>query len=604
LEDFLRQPDKSGFALSPDGLSYTYLSEVDGKTHLFHKSIESRETTDLTPNSDAEVNEYLWVAEHRLLVVEERQGGASRPALISPEGEDELVLFSDNGVFEILDPLNGNPECIAVMFARGNEPPRPHRLDLASGSLELLTSVSGEIDNWVFDNSGRLRAAMRTDGLVMELIHRRTESDSFRSVLQADAAREQFIPLGFTPDGANVIAYSNLNRERVALVVVDAETGMETEVLYEHPTYDLFGDDETDFVSFSPNSQEISYAFFTTERRTYHFFDSWSRRTVTRLQSRFPGHVIRLLSTSTDQSRILVKVSGDRLAGEYYLYDAPADNLVFLESDCPWLDPEQLAPKNAISFTARDGTTIHGYLVLPIGVPDRNLPLVVCPHGGPQWRDVWEMGRFREIQLLANRGYAVLLVNFRGSTGYGKTFLTSGFKQNGLTVQNDITDGVRYLISEGVADPARIAIIGGSYGGYAVLAGMAFTPELYACGVDLFGVSNFFTFLDALSQFIDMSVMYERIGHPVHDRELLESTSPLFSADKIRAPLLIAHGGLDPTVNSAESDQMVEALEARGVPVTYIFHEDEGHGYFSQGDHWLRLWQSIETFLAENLGQS
>jgi dipeptidyl aminopeptidase/acylaminoacyl peptidase len=310
------------------------------------------------------------------------------------------------------------------------------------------------------------------------------------------------------------------------------------------------------------------------------------------------------LSSSTDETRILVKVSGDRLAGEYYLYDALADSVAFLESDCPWLEPEHLAPKHAISFTARDGTTIHGYLVLPVGGPERDLPVVVYPHGGPHWRDAWEMGRFKEIQLLANRGYAVLLVNFRGSTGYGKTFLTSGFKQNGLTVQDDITDGVRYLISEGLADPARIAIIGGSYGGYAVLAGLAFTPELYACGVDLFGVSNFFTFLGVLSRFTDMSVMYERVGHPDHDRELLERTSPLFHADKIRAPLLMAHGGQDPTVNSAESDQMVEALEERGVPVSYIFYEDEGHGYFSMGDNWLKLWEAIEIFLVEHLGTS
>ncbi len=250
---------------------------------------------------------------------------------------------------------------------------------------------------------------------------------------------------------------------------------------------------------------------------------------------------------------------------------------------------------------ARDGTAVHGYLVLPPGRPARDLPVIVYPHGGPHWRDVWEMGRFREIQLLANRGYAVLQVNFRGSTGYGKSYLTAGFKQNGLAVQNDLTDGVRHLISEGIADPSRIAIIGGSYGGYAVLAGLAFTPELYACGVSLFGVSSFFTFLEALAQWTDMSVHYERIGHPIRDRELLTRTSPLLHVENIRVPILIAQGGRDPIVNPEESDQMVAALREQNVPVEYIYHAEEGHGYFSRHDNWLDLWRAIEAFLAEHL---
>lgn len=601
-ENFLRVPDKSSFELSPDGQSYTYLSKVDGRMQLSRKTIADREISNLTPGTALGIREYLWVSDDRLLTVGTAQDGEVVATLVTDEGSEEVVVFSGEGTFGILDPLVGTPQSVAVMFGRADKPPQPHRLDVVSGRLSLVASVTGEIDNWVFDNLGQLRSAMKTHGLLKELLYRKSDSDSFRTVLQIDASRELFIPLAFTSDDAHLFAYSNIRRERVALVVMNPETGRETKVLYEDPQYDLFGDDEADSVSFSTQRRELSYAFYTTERRTYRFFDSWSRRIVSALQSQFPGQVIRLLSSSIDETKILVKVSGDRLAGEYYLYDATADKVTFLESDCPWLEAEHLAPKQAITFAARDGTTIHGYLVLPVGVKDKNLPLVVYPHGGPHWRDVWEMGRFKEIQLLANRGYAVLQVNFRGSTGYGKTFLTSGFKQNGLIVQNDITDGVRYLVSEGVADPTRVAIIGGSYGGYAVLAGLAFTPELYACGVDLFGVSNFFTFLDALSRFTDMSVMYEQVGHPVDDRELLERTSPLFHADSIRAPLLMAHGGQDPIVSSVESEQMVEALESRGIPVRYIFYEDEGHGYFSHGDNWLRLWQAIEEFLGEHLG--
>jgi dipeptidyl aminopeptidase/acylaminoacyl peptidase len=459
------------------------------------------------------------------------------------------------------------------------------------------------VERWVFDHAGELRCALRLGGLRNELLCKRAATGTFRRVLVLDAVRDLFIPAVFTADNRLLVAYSNIGRERVAVVTVDPETGEETGVLFEHPDYDVFGDDESDHIRFSAYRREISFAFYTTQRRTYRFFDSVSRRIIDALGERFPGHVIRLPSSSADERFFLVKVSGDRLAGEYYLYDVEKDTTTFLESDCPWLQERELAPKQPISFRARDGATVHGYLVLPVGLPARNLPLVVYPHGGPHWRDVWEMGRFREVQLLANRGFGVLLVNFRGSTGYGKTFLTEGFKENGLKVQDDITDGVNYVVSRGIADPARIAIIGGSYGGYAVLAGLAFTPELYACGVDLFGVSSFFTFLDALSRFTDMSVMYERVGHPERDRKLLKRTSPLFHVDSIRVPLLVAQGGRDPVVPRAESDQIVTALRRRGVPVTYIFHEDEGHGYFAQEDHWLELWRTIEVFLAEHLGE-
>ena len=240
--------------------------------------------------------------------------------------------------------------------------------------------------------------------------------------------------------------------------------------------------------------------------------------------------------------------------------------------------------------------TIHGYLTLPIGLE----PVVVNPHGGPWARDRW--GFNPEIQFLANRGYAVLQTNFRGSTGYGRAFWEASFQQWGLSMQDDITDGVQYLIKAGIAHPDRVAIYGGSYGGYATLAGLTFTPDLYACGVDYVGVSNLFTFLQTIPPYWKpmLEMMYEMVGHPETLKEQLEATSPALQAENIKAPLLIAQGAKDPRVNKDESDQIVEALRKRGVEVEYLVKENEGHGFRNEENR-FEFYESMERFLKEHL---
>ena len=259
-----------------------------------------------------------------------------------------------------------------------------------------------------------------------------------------------------------------------------------------------------------------------------------------------------------------------------------------------------MAEMKPITYAARDGLTIHGYLTLPVGAEAKNLPVVVNPHGGPWARDRW--GFNPEVQFLANRGYAVLQTNFRGSTGYGRAFWEASFRQWGLRMQDDITDGVNYLIEQGIADPEHVAIYGGSYGGYATLAGLAFTPDLYACGVDYVGVSNLFTFLQTIPPYWKpmLEMMYEMVGNPEELKEQFEQTSPALQADKIKAPLLIAQGAKDPRVNVAESDQIVEALRQRGVEVAYLVKENEGHGFHNEENR-FEFYEAMEQFLAEHL---
>ncbi len=254
-----------------------------------------------------------------------------------------------------------------------------------------------------------------------------------------------------------------------------------------------------------------------------------------------------------------------------------------------------------IKYTARDGLTIHGYLTLPPGKEPKKLPTVVLVHGGPWWRDTW--GYNPMVQWLANRGYAVLQVNYRGSTGYGKAFINAGDREWGGKMQDDITDGVKWLIEQGIADPERIAIMGGSYGGYATLAGVAFTPELYCCGVDIVGPSNLITFINSIPPYWKpyLNMLYKRIGHPEKDEEFLKSRSPLFSADRIRVPLLIGQGKNDPRVKRTESIQIVEALKKRNIPVEYVEYPDEGHG-FMKAKNRLDFFRRADKFLAKYLG--
>jgi dipeptidyl aminopeptidase/acylaminoacyl peptidase len=296
---------------------------------------------------------------------------------------------------------------------------------------------------------------------------------------------------------------------------------------------------------------------------------------------------------------------GDRDPGSYYLCDTEAESDGFvrlLGRVNPSLSEAPLSAMEAITYQSRDGLTIHGYLTLPNGKSreDGPFPVIVNPHGGPWFRDVWRYNP--EVQFLASRGFAVFQMNFRGSTGYGKKFWTSSFKQWGLAMQDDVSDGVKWLVDQGIADPKRVGIYGGSYGGYCTLAGVTFSPELYACAADYVGVSNLFTFLNSIPPYWEpyREMMYEMVGHPEKDKEQLQATSPVFHVDRIQAPLLVVQGAQDPRVKKAESDQIVEALRSRGVQVDYMVKDNEGHGFHLEENR-FELYAKLQEFFSEHL---
>jgi len=277
-----------------------------------------------------------------------------------------------------------------------------------------------------------------------------------------------------------------------------------------------------------------------------------------------------------------------------------SDSIAKLGDINPKIAEAQMAPVRPIDYESRDGLTIHGYLTLPLGREAKNLACIVNPHGGPWARDGW--GFNPELQFLANRGYCVLQMNFRGSTGYGRAFWEASFGQWGLKMQDDVTDGAQWLVKQGIADPKRIGIYGGSYGGYTTLAGVTFTPELYAAAVDYVGVANLFTFMNTIPPYWKpfLPKFYDMVGHPEKDAERLKATSPVFHAEKIKTPLLIAQGARDPRVNKAESDQMVAALQKRGVDVKYLVKDNEGHGFRNE-ENQFEFYAAMEAFFREHL---
>src|SRR6202022_142297 len=318
------------------------------------------------------------------------------------------------------------------------------------------------------------------------------------------------------------------------------------------------------------------------------------------IQEKVPGYEFDLVSTDKNEDAFVVRAFTDRSRPVFYLYDSDSGELAKLADSAPWLKPDDLAEMKPIEYKSRDGLTINGYLTLPKGRTPKNLPVVVNPHGGPWGRDEW--GFDPETQFLANRGFAVLQMNFRGSTGYGRKFWEASFKQWGKAMQDDVTDGVNWLISQGIADPKRVAIYGGSYGGYAVLAGITKAPDLYAAAVDYVGVSNLFTFMKTIPPYWKpmLDMFHEMVGDPEKDKQLFQENSPALNADKIKTPLFVAQGAKDPRVNINESNQIVDALKKRGIDVEYMVKENEGHGFHNEENRFA-FYEAMEKFLEKYL---
>lgn len=601
VEDFFKNPDMSSFQISPDGKHYSFTAPWESRMNIFVKEVGSDEAVRITHQKDRDIAGYFWANNNRIVYLKDDDGDENFYLVaVDANGENLTPLTREKGVrTQIIDDLEDDEDFMIIGLNKRN--PQvfdAYRLNIITGDMEMIAENPGNIMGWMTDHEGKLRVAYTSDGVNTSLLYRATEDEPFKTVLTTNF-KEELSPHFFTFDNKKLYASSNLGRDKSAIVIFNPETGEEEDVLFENDQFDVDG------LSYSRKDKKLLAAVYNGVKRERYFFDDEYKSIFKKLSDQFPEMEIFITSLNKAEDKFILRTYGDKSLGDYYLYDRLTGDIEHIANPSPWIDEQVMATMHPISYTSRDGLTIYGYLTLPAGFTmetAQNLPVVVNPHGGPWARDTW--GFNPEVQFLANRGYAVLQMNFRGSTGYGREFWEASFRQWGRKMQDDITDGVNWLIEKGIADKDRIAIYGASYGGYATLAGMAFTPELYACGIDYVGVSNLFTFMNTIPPYWEplKEMMYEMVGNPEdpEDKLMLREASPVFHADKIVKPLYVAQGAQDPRVNKDESDQMVAAMKERGVEVEYLVKDNEGHGFRNEENR-FEFYKAMEKFLHTHL---
>ena len=595
MRDFFKNPQEAGHQISPDGKHLSWLASYERRLNVHVRPLAGGPTVRVTSETARDIAGYFWKGD-RILYVKDFGGDENFHVVsVNLKGEDLKDLTPGEKVrAQIVDGLVDDDRHIIVSHnKRDAKVFDVFRTNVATGEEKLIAQNPGNITGWMTDHDGRLRIAATTDGVNTTLLYRAKEEDAFKPILTTNF-KEGVQPLMFTFDNQRLYVSSNRGRDKAAIFEFDPVTAKEGKLLFEHPEVDVSA------LGHSRKRKVLTTVPYTTWKGQRHFLDKQSEAMFKAVEAKLPGYEIGFTSTNKSEDKYIVATFNDKTRGKRYLYDKTSGKLDFLADISPWLPEGELADMKPVSYRSRDGLTINGYLTLPKGVAAKNLPVVVNPHGGPWARDSWRFNP--EVQFLANRGYAVFQMNFRGSTGYGRKFWEASFKQWGKTMQDDVTDGVQWLVKEGIADPKRIGIYGGSYGGYTTLAGITFTPDLYAAAVDYVGVSNLFTFMGTIPPYWKpyLEMLHEMVGHPEKDKELLASASPVMHVDKIKTPLFIAQGAKDPRVNKAESDQMVEALKKRGVTVEYMVKDNEGHG-FANEENRFDFYQSMEKFLGQHL---
>ena len=595
LRDFFRNPEQTAFRISPDGRYLSWLAPYERRLNVFVRPIGGGTTTRVTSETARDIGGYFWKGE-RIVFVKDFGGDENFHVVsVSLDGAQVDLTPGDKVKADVVDMLEDDDGHLIVSHNRRDESVFDvFRIDIATGAATMLAQNPGNVTTWHTDHDGKLRAAGTSDGVNTSLLYREREDQDFTPILTT-SFKEAVQPLFFTFDNRKLYVASNRGRDKAAIFEFDPAAAREGALLVESAEADI------EALFHSRKRKVLTSARWVTSKVQREFFDAHTEAMYRDIEARLPGYDVTLTSSNKDEDKFVVAAMSDRTPGKRYLYDSNARTLELLADIAPWLPEAQLSSMEPIVFEARDGLAIHGYLTLPQGRDPRNLPVVVNVHGGPWARDVW--GFNPEVQFLANRGYAVLQVNFRGSTGYGRKFWEASFREWGRKMQDDLTDGVQWLIAQGVADPSRIAIYGGSYGGYATLAGLAFTPDLYACGADYVGVSNLLTFMKSIPPYWKpfLAMLQEMVGDMEKDEAMLRAASPVFSADRIKSPLLIAQGAKDPRVVKSESDQMVDAMRKRGVEVEYLVKDNEGHGFRNEENR-FEFYESMERFLAKHIG--
>ncbi|EHU4841488.1 S9 family peptidase, partial [Vibrio parahaemolyticus] len=578
VDYFFKNSEVSSYQISPAGDYISMMKPWQDRKNIFvYPTNNPDQIKRVTSVTGRDIAYYYWVGEDTVIYSRDT-GGDENFYLVTVNvktGEEKTITPTSGVVAYVIDTLDNQPDDILISSNERNPQVFDvYRHNLKTGENTLVAQNPGNVRSWGTDHDGNIRVITTSDGVNTSVLYRDTVEDEFKP-LKNLTFKESFSPISFTPDNKNLYVASRITRDKSAIVEYDVKANKEIREIFSHPEVDV------NSAHYSEALNKLVSVSYVTDKNHYHFLDDSYQKTFERLSEKLPNVEISVTSATRDESKMIVVTYSDVDRPNYYFYDRNADKLEKLAENAPWHKPEHMAKMTPIQYTARDGETIHGYLTLPKGREAKDLPLLVLPHGGPWARDHW--GFQPEVQLFANRGIAVLQMNFRGSTGYGREFWEKSFKQWGQSMQDDITDGVKWATEQGYAQDGNVCIYGASYGGYATLAGVTFTPDLYKCGIDYVGVSNLFTFMDSIPPYWApfLAMLHEQVGNPndPEDAKMMKAYSPVFHVDQIKAPLLVLQGAQDPRVVKSESDQIVDALRERGVEVEYIVKENEGHGF-------------------------
>lgn len=610
-ELFFGNPEISSGQLSPDGKYISFLKEYDGIMNIWVKAFdEPFENAYPLTNSARPLAGYTWTLDGKYILFVKDNAGDENMNVFAVDPSDKV----EGGVPESrnLTPMEDvtaqishvsqiNPDMMMVAINDRDKAWHDlYKLTISTGALELVYENNDRITSYGFDWDDNLRLLYKTDEQGNTVMYH-IQNNELTPIYETSVT-EQAAAVNWNEDNSKFYLMTNKgDLDLMTLYLMDPLT-QELELIESDPE----GKVDIDNVVMDRNTRKMIYTSYTDDKTRIYWKDETRKAIYEHLSAEFPGREITFTSATDDYSKFLVAVTGDKYASESWFYDTETEELIHQYTPRPDLKEveEHLAEMKPVTYPSSDGLMIPAYLTVPVGVEAKNLPTVILVHGGPKGpRDYWGYNSF--VQFLANRGYAVLQPNFRASGGYGKNFMNAGDLQWGKLMQDDITWGVNYLVEQGIADKNKVAIMGGSYGGYATLAGLAFTPDVYACGVDIVGPSNIFTLLESIPAYWEAgrAFLHGMVGDPNTEegKNLIEKASPLFSADKITKPLLVVQGANDPRVKKAEADQIVVALRDKGHEVSYILADDEGHGFRKPVNN-MAMFAEIERFLAEQIG--
>ncbi|SEN07958.1 Dipeptidyl aminopeptidase/acylaminoacyl peptidase [Chryseobacterium taichungense] len=611
VEDYFARPKASQFKISPDGQYLSYKEkDKDSKNHVYVKNLKTGVITKALEEKDDLIRSYGWLDKKRLYYTQDRGGNENTHLYAADvDGKNLKDLTPFEGItLGSVRIIKDTPFVVVTMNKNNKQIFEPYKINFNTGETTQLyenKDVNSPIDDYIFDKDGNLRGyVVLENGLTSKLYYKDLESGKF-NLLKSTDWKDSFYIISFNENSKNkneAYVVTNLDGDKSRIVLYDLKKDAVIKEVYSNPTYDV----SSISLAGKNRNYELDYISYNGIKNETIPISKFYKEVHDKLASEFGDKQFYVVSSDDKEDKLLVVVDSDKLYGKYYEYDTKSKTTKLLFDLMPQLKEEDMAEMRPIEFKSRDGLTIRGYITLPKeALQGKKVPLIVNPHGGPQGiRDDW--GFNPESQLFASRGYATLQVNFRISGGYGKEFQKSGYKQIGRKAMDDVEDGVKYAIEQGWIDKNKVAIYGGSHGGYATLMGLIKTPDLYSCGVDYVGVSNIFTFFDSFPEYWKpYKEMVKQIWYDLDNPEeakIAKEVSPVFQIDKIKKPLFVVQGANDPRVNINESDQIVKALRAKGFEVPYMVKYDEGHGFGKEPNR-IEFYKTMMGFFAKNFNQ-